>query len=67
MSRDPYDPNGLGDRLATASVSFFIACIALNWGIRLLGEVWVQLVIGLGIACLAVAGVFIYRWRRDTW
>lgn len=66
MSRD-YEPGGLGDKFAAAGVSFFVGCFAVSWGIRLLGEVWLQLVIGIGIAGLVVTGIVIYRWRQDRW
>ena len=66
MSRD-YEPGGLGDKFAAAGVSFFVGCFAVSCGIRLLGEVWLQLVIGLGINCLVVTGIFVYRWWRDRW
>jgi hypothetical protein len=48
-------------------ISLLVGALALNWAVRLICQIWLQLLIGFGVVALVIVAVGIYRWRRNRW
>lgn len=71
MPRDRnVNPRGLGDWanwFLALCLSLLVGSLALNWAMRLLEGVWVQLAIVGGALSLAAGIWLVVHWRRNRW
>lgn len=65
--RKDHSPMSLSEKFLAACISILVGALALTWAVHLLEDIWLQLLIGLAVALLAVLGVIVYRWRQNRW
>ena len=60
-------PQSLSEKFVAVCISLLVGALALNWAVRLICQIWPQLLIGLSVIVLVIVAIGVYRWRRNRW